>query len=254
MVDHVGQHLPDPDALVRIVDEPLRDGRQPRVDRRPFIGPCRAQPVDGRQRLLLGGRLLAGVLDPVPPALSGAELVDEDVAEPALPDHVDPRPDVVRHAIEHAQHAFGRPPVVVEEVADVGRVHPVYPASRRRAGSSVGDSATRKPAASSASTLEAAVPAPPEMIAPAWPIRFPSGAVRPAMKAAFGMSRRGSPAHAAAVSSAAPPISPMRTMASVSSSSANSWRASRNVVPMIGSPPIPTQVDWPSPASVIAWT
>ncbi len=23
---------------------------------------------------------------------------------------------------------------------------------------------------------------------------------------------------------------------------------------MIGSPPIPTQVDWPTPASVIAWT
>ena len=56
--------------------------------------------------------------------------------------------------------------------------------SRRRAGapgSSVGEPATRKPAASSAATLDAAVPAPPEMIAPAWPMRLPSGAVRPAM-------------------------------------------------------------------------
>ena len=90
--------------------------------------------------------------------------------------------------------------------------------SRRRAGapgSSVGEPATRKPAASSASTLDAAVPAPPEMIAPAWPIRLPSGAVRPAMKATFGMSARCSAAHAAAVSSAAPPISPMSTIASV---------------------------------------
>ena len=78
----------------------------------------------------------------------------------------------------------------------------VSPGSRRRAGapgSSVGEPATRNPAASSAATLEAAVPAPPEMIAPAWPIRLPSGAVRPAMKATFGMSARCSAAHAAAV-------------------------------------------------------
>ena len=92
------------------------------------------------------------------------------------------------------------------------------------------------------------------MIAPAWPIRLPSGAVRPAMNAAFGTSRRCSAAHVAAVSSAAPPISPISTIASVASSAANSWRTSRKVVPMIGSPPIPTHVDWPTPASVIAWT
>ena len=44
------------------------------------------------------------------------------------------------------------------------------------------------PAASRAETLDAAVPEPPEMIAPAWPIRLPSGAERPAMNAAFGTS------------------------------------------------------------------
>ena len=60
------------------------------------------------------------------------------------------------------------------------------------------------PAASSALTFSAAVPRPPEMIAPAWPIRFPSGAVRPAMKAAMGTPRRCSAAHAAASSSARP--------------------------------------------------
>jgi hypothetical protein len=46
----------------------------------------------------------------------------------------------------------------------------------------------------------------------------------------------------------------MSTIAAVSGSAAKSWSTSRNVVPMIGSPPIPTQVDWPTPASVIAWT
>ena len=43
------------------------------------------------------------------------------------------------------------------------------------------------------------------------------------MNATFGTSRRCSPAQAAAVSSAAPPISPMSTIASVSASAANSW-------------------------------
>ena len=43
------------------------------------------------------------------------------------------------------------------------------------------------PAASRAATFSAAVPLPPEMIAPAWPMRLPGGAVRPAMKAATGL-------------------------------------------------------------------
>ena len=50
-----------------------------------------------------------------------------------------------------------------------------------------GESATRMPAAWSAVRFDSAVPAPPEMIAPAWPIRRPGGAVRPAMKAAIGL-------------------------------------------------------------------
>src|SRR3954468_7671468 len=180
--------------------------------------------------------------------------MDEDAAESEFADHVSSRPDLVGDAVERVEYALRRPPVVLEEVADVVDVHPVYPASRRSAGSSVGDPATRKPAASSAATFDAAVPAPPEMIAPAWPMRLPSGAVRPAMNAPLGTSRRCSPAHAAASSSAAPPISPMRTIPFVSGSSAKSLRESRKVDPMIGSPPIPTHVDWPMPASVIAWT
>ena len=42
------------------------------------------------------------------------------------------------------------------------------------------------PAASSAAILPAAVPLPPETMAPAWPMRRPGGAVAPAMKAAIG--------------------------------------------------------------------
>ena len=51
----------------------------------------------------------------------------------------------------------------------------------------LGESATRTPASSSATRLDSAVPAPPEMMAPAWPMRRPGGAVRPAMKAAIGL-------------------------------------------------------------------
>ena len=52
---------------------------------------------------------------------------------------------------------------------------------------SAGLLATRMPAASSAAILSEALPEPPEMIAPAWPIRLPGGAVWPAMKAASGL-------------------------------------------------------------------
>ena len=50
----------------------------------------------------------------------------------------------------------------------------------------MGYPATRMPAASSAAILPAAVPPLPLMMAPAWPIRRPGGAVRPAMKATIG--------------------------------------------------------------------
>ena len=45
---------------------------------------------------------------------------------------------------------------------------------------------TVTPAASSAAIFSAAVPLPPEMIAPAWPIRRPGGAVCPAMNPTTG--------------------------------------------------------------------
>ena len=46
--------------------------------------------------------------------------------------------------------------------------------------------ATAIPAPCSAAILSAAVPFPPEMMAPAWPMRRPGGAVRPAMKPTTG--------------------------------------------------------------------
>ncbi len=151
-------------------------------------------------------------------------------AEPALADRVRRGPGRLVDADRGVEHAAGRPAVVVEEEADVGEVQvrlpwmrPARPqcrGSRRRGGGPGARSGSPRrgsPAASSAATLDSAVPAPPEMIAPAWPIRLPSGAVRPAMKATFGTSRAGArAAQAAAVSSAAPPISPISTIASVS--------------------------------------
>ena len=81
-------------------------------------------------------------------------------------------------------------------------------------------------------------------MAPAWPMRRPGGAVAPAMNAAMGF-RQYSLAQAAASSSAVPPISPIMIMASVSGSSLNIFKTSRCDVPLTGSPPMPTQVDWP---------
>src|SRR5579871_5021447 len=52
--------------------------------------------------------------------------------------------------------------------------------------SRAGEGETRMPAASIAAILSSAPPLPPEMIAPAWPMRRPGGAVRPAMKPTIG--------------------------------------------------------------------
>ena len=54
--------------------------------------------------------------------------------------------------------------------------------------------------------------------------------------------------NAAASSSAVPPISPISMIASVSGSSWKSRSTSTKLVPLTGSPPMPTQVDWPMPA------
>src|SRR6266404_791078 len=52
---------------------------------------------------------------------------------------------------------------------------------------SAGLSVTLMPQASMTASFSCAVPLPPEMIAPACPIRFPGGAVTPAMKPTTGL-------------------------------------------------------------------
>jgi len=78
------------------------------------------------------------------------------------------------------------------------------------------------------------------------------GALDPAMNDTTGLVTC-SAMNSAARSSSLPPISPIMTMYSVASSAWNISSTSTNFVPMIGSPPMPTQLDWPSPARV-SWS
>src|SRR5438128_6418354 len=89
-----------------------------------------------------------------------------------------------------------------------------------------GVAATATPASLNAAIFAAAVPLPPLTIAPAWPIRRPGGAVAPAIKAATGFLQFPL-IHSAASSSAEPPISPIKIIASVPGSSLKSFTQSR---------------------------
>jgi hypothetical protein len=82
------------------------------------------------------------------------------------------------------------------------------------------------------------------MIAPAWPMRLPGGAVTPAMKPTTGFFMLDL-THRAAVSSSEPPISPIMITASVSGSSWKSFSTSTCFSPLTGSPPMPTADDCP---------
>ena len=87
------------------------------------------------------------------------------------------------------------------------------------------------------------------MIAPACPMRRPGGAVCPQMNATTGFltfARMSS----AASSSAVPPISPIIMIARVAGSSLKRRSTSTKLVPLTGSPPMPTQLDWPMPREV----
>merc|ERR1712061_374154 len=76
--------------------------------------------------------------------------------------------------------------------------------------SSAGELVTHTPAASRAAILSCAPPLPPEMMAPACPIRRPGGAVTPAMNDTTGLFvLLFAFSQSAASSSACPPISPI---------------------------------------------
>src|SRR5919201_4362671 len=128
--------------------------------------------------------------------------------------------------LDDGQCALGHAPITFATVAPM----------------SAGLFTTVTPASCNAFIFSAAVPLPPAMIAPAWPMRRPGGAVCPQMKPTTGLS---TPAlmNAAASSSAVPPISPIIMIARVPASSLKSRNTSTKLVPFTGSPPMPTQVD-----------
>ena len=82
-------------------------------------------------------------------------------------------------------------------------------------------------------------------MAPACPIVLPFGAVSPAINPTTGFFVVFF-YHSAAIASRLPPISPIITIPSVSSSFIKSSTASFVVVPIIGSPPIPMAVVIPN--------
>ena len=83
-------------------------------------------------------------------------------------------------------------------------------------------------------------------IAPACPMRVRCGALLPTMQAKTGLVMRAWMKFAASIS-ARPPISPISRMRLVSGSSSNIASTSTKLVPIIGSPPMPTMVDCPIP-------
>jgi hypothetical protein len=111
-----------------------------------------------------------------------------------------------------------------------------------------GDATTLTPAFSKALIFSGALPLPLETIAPACPILLSAGAVSPAINPTTGLFLGLLfKIQSAAYSSASPPISPIITIPSVSSSNMNFSKVSINEVPLNGSPPIPTTVDYPNP-------
>jgi hypothetical protein len=107
-----------------------------------------------------------------------------------------------------------------------------------------GDFDTTIPASSKAFILLTASPFPFWTMAPAWPILLYGGAVNPAMNPTTGLFfLLFFLSQSAANYSAYPPISPIITIPSVYGSTTNFSKTSIKLVPLNGSPPIPTTVD-----------
>src|SRR5215475_6953559 len=185
------------------------------------------------------------------------ELAQAAVERPLAVHHVEARRVIAREAQELARYqAQPRTLGARQDLADLALAngvrfddrqrslsHDAFRSARRAtmvAPISAGLRAMRTPAASKAAILSAAVPRPPAMMAPAWPMRRPFGAVCPATNATTGLFMW-SRMKAAACSSALPPISPITITASVAGSSWNRRSASTKLVPLIGSPPMPMQ-------------
>ena len=115
---------------------------------------------------------------------------------------------------------------------------------------SAGDFTVVTPAFSSAANLAAAVPLPPEMIAPAWPMRLPAGAEAPAMNETTGFVTY-SLMNSAASSSALPPISPTMMMPSVCAIVLEQLEAIDEVEAVDRIAADADEVDWPRPSFVV---
>jgi hypothetical protein len=128
------EHLPDGHTSVDVREEPVRQGRQPRIDGSPLRLPTFAQLVDRRQwfRFRLGSFVGALCFESDAPALGSAEVMDEDPAQTALADDVRPRPQERVQVVEDAQHAEGRRAVIGEQEADLFGQH--RSSSRAHAG------------------------------------------------------------------------------------------------------------------------
>lgn len=100
VIHDVHQHLPNGQPLVDVLDDAVRDGREPGIDCSPLGFPSFAQLLDRRQRLQFGLEGLAGLMKSVAPALRRAEVVDEDAPQTSLVDDVRPRPYGRVHAVE----------------------------------------------------------------------------------------------------------------------------------------------------------
>jgi hypothetical protein len=94
VVDDVYQHHPDGHPVVNVLDDFVRQGRQPGIDRDPFGLPAFAHLIDRWQRFefRLGSFIGALCLEPDAPTLGGTEMMDEDAAQAALANLVRPRP------------------------------------------------------------------------------------------------------------------------------------------------------------------
>src|SRR3984893_6933250 len=106
-------------------------------------------------------------------------------------------------------------PCEIKKIDGETPARPYFNAAATVRPRSAGVSMQRTPAALRAAYLSLAVPCPPLMMAPAWPMRRPGGAVWPAMNPITGFFTLDL-MNSAARSSALPPISPMRMMRLVS--------------------------------------
>ena len=86
------------------------------------------------------------------------------------------------------------------------------------------------------------LPLPPAMMRPAWPMRLPGGAFWPAMKATTGLLIFGLDELGGLLLGRAADLADHHHGLRVGSAS-KSARASMKLVPITGSPPMPTQVD-----------